>query len=69
MGLLLAALLGGAGLRGAQGEKSARGYTADQLNCSWFLEITESRILTQSGGRDLEQKSVLVQTCTGSPET
>jgi hypothetical protein len=30
-------------------------YTAEQLDCAQFLETSESKILTQSGGRDREQ--------------
>jgi hypothetical protein len=41
----------------AQGQAVAIKYTADQLNCARFLETSESKILTQSGGRDREQTS------------
>jgi hypothetical protein len=55
--LLAAALLAGGPSLGAQGEDGTLGYTAKQLNCARFLETTESTILTQSGGRDLDQTS------------
>jgi hypothetical protein len=39
------------------GQGSAIGYTASQLDCARFLEIGESRILTEAGGRIRNQTS------------
>jgi hypothetical protein len=39
----------------AQSQDSALQYRAEQINCAKFLEVAESKILTQSGGRGREQ--------------
>jgi hypothetical protein len=39
----------------AHSQDSELRYRADQLNCTKFLETSESKILTQSGGRGREQ--------------
>ena len=44
--------------RSVAGQKPAVSYTAEQLQCARFLEIGESRILTEAGGRIRNQTSV-----------
>ncbi|HEV8177113.1 MAG TPA: hypothetical protein VGP44_05435, partial [Gemmatimonadales bacterium] len=41
----------------ARGQAPALSYTAGQLQCAIFLEIGESRILTEAGGRIRNQTS------------
>jgi hypothetical protein len=53
---LLALVAEGSPLWG-QADSIAPRYSVRQLNCSRFLERSESRILTQSGHRDQEQTS------------
>jgi len=43
--------------RSATGQEKVLGYTAEQLDCARFLEIGESRILTEAGGRTRNQTS------------
>jgi hypothetical protein len=43
--------------RSASGQEKALGYSAQQLDCSRFLEIGESSILSQAGGRTRRQTS------------
>lgn len=43
--------------RTALGQEKVLGYTAQQLDCARFLEIGESTILTQAGGRTRRQTS------------
>ncbi len=43
--------------RSAVGQEPAVGYTAEQLQCARFLEIGDSRILTEAGGRIRNQTS------------
>jgi hypothetical protein len=52
---LTAILLVGGTRLSAQAEPSILRYSAEQLNCARFVEASESRIFTQSGGRDREQ--------------
>jgi hypothetical protein len=42
----------------AVGQDNAVGYTAQQLECARFLEVGESRILTEAGGTTRNQTSV-----------
>jgi hypothetical protein len=42
----------------ASGQEPALRYSADQLDCSRFLETSESKILTVSGGRTRNQTSL-----------
>ncbi len=42
---------------GAPGQESPIAYTAGQLNCARFLEIGESKILTEAAGRTRHQTS------------
>jgi len=44
--------------RPAPAQQSLLRYTAQQLDCARFLEISESRIVTQTGGRTRRQTSV-----------
>lgn len=44
--------------RPATGQEAVVGYTAKQLDCARFLEIGESKILTEAGGRTRNQTSV-----------
>jgi hypothetical protein len=41
----------------AQSQDSELRYRAEQINCARFLEVAQSKILTQSGGRGREQTS------------
>ncbi len=41
----------------ATGQATAPAYSAHQLNCARFLEISESKILTEAGGRTRRQTS------------
>lgn len=43
--------------RSATGQDTIIGYTAKQLDCARFLEIGDSRILTEAGGRTRRQTS------------
>ena len=54
VGLTLIGCLAGS-FNDAHSQDSEPRYRAEQLNCARFLETSESRILTQSGGRGREQ--------------
>ncbi len=54
---LLLALFRGPLLPAPPWQGSAIGYTANQLDCARFLEISESKILTEAGGRIRSQTS------------
>lgn len=53
VGVFLVCLVGG--FKAGHSQGSELRYSAEQLNCARFLETSESRILTQSGGRGREQ--------------
>ncbi len=55
--ILMAMVLMPCPQRSAAGQEPAVGYTAEQLQCARFLEIGESRILTEAGGRIRNQTS------------
>ncbi|MEA2724780.1 MAG: hypothetical protein QOH59_2551 [Gemmatimonadales bacterium] len=55
--MVLTMTLFSAPLRPTPRQGSAIGYTANQLDCARFLEISESRILTEAGGRRRNQTS------------
>src|SRR5215212_7120894 len=56
LAVLSAAFLGLSSQTRAQTNKALR-YDSKQLDCAQFLESAESHIVTQSGGRDQEQRS------------
>lgn len=56
LAVLSAALLGPSSSVRAQAQDRL-GYDSKQLDCTQFLETAESHILTQSGGREREQRS------------
>ena len=53
--LVAVALLPGSSLPRSPRQDPVVRYTANQLNCARFFETSESKILTQSGGRGREQ--------------
>jgi hypothetical protein len=53
-GLFLVCCLAGS-FKASPSQDSELRYRAEQLNCARFVEIAESKILTQSGGRGREQ--------------
>jgi hypothetical protein len=55
--VLTIALLSGTPPPAGPSQEWTVGYTANQLNCARFLEIGQSRILTEAGGRTRNQTS------------
>ena len=55
--ILLALILMSVLSRASAAQAPAVGYNAEHLHCARFLEIGESRILTEAGGRIRNQTS------------